>query len=115
MARARLITGGLYIMGSKGPCTAVLRAARKSAAACFCAASYCAGGMVGRRSWAAADTVSIADKAGPIAIFMDFPRKHWGCGEFRVALATFYHWMAVGCTGRRQVLGFLSASHPLRC
>jgi len=63
----------------------------------------------------AAGTVSIASKAAGIAIFMDFPASIGGHGEFREALATFYHWIDASCTGWRQLLGFLSAAHPLRC
>src|SRR5262245_1312880 len=49
-----LITSGLCIIGSNGPKTGTLRAARNSSAAFFCSAVYCSGAIVGRRCWASA-------------------------------------------------------------
>ncbi len=46
----------VYIIGSNGPNTGTLRAARNSSAAFFCSAVYCSGAIVGRRC---------CDNAGP--------------------------------------------------
>src|SRR5471030_940463 len=54
MARARLMTSGLYIIVWNGPDSGALRAAWNSSAAFFWSASYCAGGMSGRRDCAPA-------------------------------------------------------------
>ena len=54
MARARLMTSGLYIIVWNGPDSETLRAAWNSSAAFFCSASYCAGGILGRRCCAPA-------------------------------------------------------------
>src|SRR4051794_2247147 len=49
-----LMTCGLCIIGSNGPKTGTLRAARNSSAAFFCSSVYCSGGIVGSRCCARA-------------------------------------------------------------
>src|SRR5947209_11935225 len=54
-----LMTSGLCIIGSNGPNTGTLRAARNSSAAFFCSGVYCSGAMVGRRCCANAGPATI--------------------------------------------------------
>src|ERR1022692_933687 len=77
MARAWLMTCGLYISGSNGPNTGTLRAARNSSAAFFCSSVYLPGAIVGRRVAPNAFAATTSANRASSGVLMKPPWAKW--------------------------------------